>query len=427
MIAAQNLDKEHHIVKKSEEEFGLLKTTLVYGANASGKSNLIKAMAFAKDLITNGVEEDKNVPIKKFKLDSSCYKNPSRFEFEFRYKNLQYAYGFSVDKTKVHEEWLYEIGYDIEKPIFERNEEGIAFNFGHNIYKNINDDEKQRLRYEAKGTGKKLLFLRNCQTRNIPYFNDIYEWFDNVLIIIFPSSKLGSLAGYMKTDTDFKKRFEDILNLFNLGIKKIEFIEEKLEEVAEIPQEIKEDIIQEFPHGENVSLVLGTKDFIYTIQENDLGELIVLRLTIVKDGSNIKNVMFKTWEESNGTRRIMDLIPMLISFTQKTSVFIIDEVERSLHTLLIRKLFDLILNHETFEKSESQLIASTHEVNLLDVKKLFRKDEIWFVEKDKSGASHLYSLAKTDLDDLDLRKGYLNGRFGAIPFIKDVRELGWEE
>ena len=115
---------------------------------------------------------------------------------------------------------------------------------------------------------------------------------------------------------------------------------------------------------------------------------------------------------------------MLIGLS-KDKVFIIDEIERSLHTLLIRRLFELLLQHELFHSAPSQLIVSTHEVNLLDIKNLFRKDEIWFMEKNQDGESVLYSLANADVDNLNLTKGYLNGRFGAIPFIKDIKDLGW--
>jgi AAA15 family ATPase/GTPase len=110
----------------------------------------------------------------------------------------------------------------------------------------------------------------------------------------------------------------------------------------------------------------------------------------------------------------------------KDKVFVIDEIERSLHTLLVKKFFELVLNHDMFKKAQSQLIASTHEVNLLDIKRLFRKDEIWFVEKKPNGESAVYSLANAEVDNFDLVDGYLNGIFGAIPFIRDVRDLGWE-
>jgi AAA15 family ATPase/GTPase len=123
---------------------------------------------------------------------------------------------------------------------------------------------------------------------------------------------------------------------------------------------------------------------------------------------------------------MIELIHNLFRLSKGNSVFIIDEVERSLHVLLIKKLFDFMLNHEQFKNLESQLIASTHEVLLLD-KKLFRKDEIWFIAKE-NGESRAYSLANVEVDDLDLVKGYINNRFGAIPFIiPDVNKIYLEK
>jgi AAA15 family ATPase/GTPase len=116
---------------------------------------------------------------------------------------------------------------------------------------------------------------------------------------------------------------------------------------------------------------------------------------------------------------------MLIGISQG-KVFIVDEIESSLHALLTKKLFEFMLNSKIFINIESQLIATTHEIFLLDVKKLFRKDEIWFIKKRHNRESRLYSLAYADIDNLDIMKGYINGRFGAIPFISNIKELGWE-
>jgi AAA15 family ATPase/GTPase len=107
---------------------------------------------------------------------------------------------------------------------------------------------------------------------------------------------------------------------------------------------------------------------------------------------------------------------MLIGLSQ-AKVFVIDEIENSLHALIIKQLFDFILNSNFFINIESQLIATTHEIFLLDIKKLFRKDEIWFMKKHQNRESRIYSLAYADIEKLDLMKGYINGRFGAIPFI----------
>lgn len=384
MIASAEERHNHHILQgQAAEDIDLLKTSIIYGANASGKSNLIKAMSFAQNFIVNGLAKNQTIDAKPFKLDSSCYKKPSRFEFEFSYQEKQYAYGFAVDKNQVHEEWLFEMGHDIEKPIFERVKNSISFHFEHELFVNLAEEEKQRISYEAKSTRTNLLFLTNCQERNIQSLQSIYQWFAEILIIVFTNSKHQALTSLAKLNIDF---FNKVIKLFNFGIDKIQ--------------------IEEFKDKKSGDLVSK----LITVRKNKTGN----------------DVRFDISEESEGTQRFMEFIPMIIGLS-KDKVFVIDEIERSLHTLLIRKLFELLLQHELFDSAQSQLIASTHEVNLLDIKNLFRKDEIWFMEKNQNGESVLYSLANADVDHLNITKGYLNGRFGAIPFIKDVKELGWDK
>lgn len=429
MIASDESRHSHHVVKgKSENEISLLRSSLLYGANASGKSNLIKAMAFARAFVVEGVGKRKAVKTEPFRLDKSNFKKPSRFEFEFRYKGKQYAYGYSADSSKVHEEWLFEFGYEIETPIFEREDNHIEFNFDHDAFSNISEDEKQRLKYEAKSTRDNLLFLTNCKDRNIRYLESVYEWFDDMLNIIFPRTEILSLPFFMKSNEDIENFFKGILKWFDFRIKNLRIEEIDFEDFDGIPKQLKENIKEDFS-GDQEKKGLGIvsdRHIKYVFKKDEEGILKVLRLTTIRDGKDGQEVLFEISEESDGTRRVIDLLPMLIAL-RKESVFIVDEIENSLHPLLVRGLFDLVLNNEMFGNSQGQLIASTHEVHLLDIKHLFRKDEIWFIEKDGYGQSHAYSLADTNVEDLDLVKGYLSGRFGAIPFIRNATELGWED
>ncbi|TAF08073.1 MAG: ATP-binding protein [Nostocales cyanobacterium] len=424
MIASNDTHHSHHIVGgDSEESIKLLRSSIIYGANASGKSNLIKAMKFAKDFIVNGVEKNKNINIDNFRLDKTCFHKPSRFEFEFRYQNKQYAYGFLIDKHKVHEEWLFEMGLNLENPIYERTRKKINFNFENELFLNISEYDKNRLAYEADGTRENLLFLTNSQERDIKQFENIYTWFDDVLTIIFPNSKPLLLPLVIQVETD---SWSDILKSFDLGIKSIKITQTPLDDYSEIEETIKNKIEEDFPQ-EAVTMFVPHLRCVISKAKDGTDRLIVSNLSTVRIDKDDSEVIFKISEESDGTQRLIDLVPMLINLDQGNAVFVIDEIERSLHSLLIKKLFDLFLNSPKNTNLNSQLIASTHEVNLLDIKELFRKDEIWFVEKDKDGQSILYSLANTDVENLDLATGYLNGRFGAIPFIKDLKASGWSK
>jgi len=242
-----------------------------------------------------------------------------------------------------------------------------------------------------------------------------------VLTIIFPESISALLPLLIMKE----RRFSELLRHFDFGIEGLSISEILLDDYKKIPEKVKEKVREDFPYDEDDANGMFLPQFNCLISSADDQELKVLELFTVKKDTEGNNVDFEVSEESDGTQRVIDLIPMMMKMRQGPSVFVIDEVERSLHTLLIRQIFELILNNEAFHGSESQIIASTHDVSLLDIKRLFRADEIWFVEKNSSGETVLYSLANTDVDDLNLSKGYLNGRFGAIPFLNDMSELGW--
>ncbi len=421
----------NHLVKATNNnEVDLLRATLIYGANASGKSNLIKAIDFAQQLIIKGIEDDSNIVYKKisssnfhFKLNSQNQTKPTRFEFEIKYKSSQYAYGFVFTKTNILEEWLYEIGKLGEKEIYSRKDNLITINFGHQLFTKLQTKDRQRLEFEAESS-KRNLFLHsiNQKDKGIDLFRNVYDWFKNVLTIIFPKTSANLLLP-LKFEKDFEEKLNDyITNYFGFDIQKVKTEKILLEYALDIPQIIKDDLIKTTEYGkQQIRYLPLTQPYLI---EDDGQNLFASKLVTYRKDSNKEEVAFDFTEESDGTRRIFDFIPMLISFAEGNKVFIIDEVERSLHALLSKQLFLLLLNKT--QNSESQLIATTHEVQLMDIKNLFRRDEIWLVEKNEQGETDCYSLAGTNLEGLDLVKGYLKGRYGAIPFFNTMEELGWE-
>lgn len=436
MIASPDNNHPDHVVPEdNKESMRLLRTSVIYGANASGKSNLIKAMKFAQDFIVDGVDKNKNIKVSPFKLDQDSLQKPSRFEFEFRHHQKQYAYGFIIDATQVYEEWLFEIGITKEERIYERNVNGYQFNFKHSLFNKIEGEEENRIKYESKSTRENLLFLTNSKERRITHFKNIYNWFSNVLTILFPETKPFALPLLLKDNEEslnpgFFNNFNQLLKSLDLGIERVDINEIDLEKDDRIPLEVKEMIQEEFPYHDE------TANAIFVLSRNKGNSLMirsipgskalkVMNLATIKQDKNQKEVLFEIEEESDGTQRIIDLIPMLIKLSQDDAVFVIDEIEKSLHVLLVRKIFELFLNFEIDNQNDklhnSQLIATTHQVTLLDIKELFRKDEIWFIEKDQHGQSIAYSLANTHVENLDLVKGYINGRFGAIPFFRAIK------
>jgi len=417
MIPAKKSAKlNEHIIKGND--ISVLKTGILYGANAAGKSNLIMAMDFAKKLITKGTPPNKFIPLTPFKLDETYLEKPSRFEFEFKQGDKNYAYGFSLNHQWILEEWLYEINQIDEKPLFERktqtNEEVIVTP-GASLQ--LSDNALDIFRYTGNmGTRPNQLFITeiaqlNKKKLNISALVDTYQWFDKVLTII--STQSASLALKMKADNLINNHFLDLINLFDTGISGIKPIEVDFDnQLKDLPQAVKENIAINLESGESVLIRANNKTQYMIFRDG--AQIKAVKLMTQHPTQSGLETLFEMGEESEGTQRMIDLIAALISLLNSKKVLLIDELERSLHPRLTKNLLELFLTHS----KESQLIVTTHDSGLLD-SELLRTDEIWFVEKNQAGESSVYSLEEFKPNyDKDIQNGYLLGRFGAVPLIR---------
>jgi AAA15 family ATPase/GTPase len=397
----------------------VLRAAVIYGANASGKSNLIKAMDFARTLIVEGTKPRRLIPLSYFKLDKACADKPSKFEFEFKYRDQAYVYGFRLDAAQIHEEWLYEIKRTANKLLFERrtSEEGVTrVEFGTIQYARKKDEAF--LEFVAEGTRPNQLFLTESIERDVRYFEDAYLWFAQVLVTIFPESKITPTG----LNSDITQAMLEILQLFDIGISGIELKSVRIEDL-DIAEKDKSDLLLEA--GSNRGVVLAeSNDQLYLFSRDEANEVNALKLvTKHKIRGGDEEAEFELIAESDGTRRLIDLIPPLLDLLLGERVVLIDELDRSLHPSLSYNLLRLFLSNK--RRNLSQLVVTTHESSLLDLK-LLRRDEIWFVEKDRDGASSVYSLEEfTPRYDKDVRKGYLLGRFGAIPVVGNESDRAW--
>ncbi|MGD8457875.1 MAG: ATP/GTP-binding protein [Anaerolineales bacterium] len=418
--------KNHIIYSEKPSGINILKGAVIYGANASGKSNLIKAVAFARNLIVYGVEPNYAIPIKCFKLEESCYDHPSKFQFEFKTNENYYIYGFEISEKFVYSEWLYKTSKNTQKLLFERRttEDGETnIEFGNLNY----DDRDDRLlvRITGRQTRNNQLFLTESIDRNISHFEDVHRWFREVLVTIEPESIYSGYGVSSFKSDDLGKDLVNYISLFDTGIKDINL--KDIDEIRKksIPNEILNSISNELKKNdtdEYESFLISSKErFFITYEDNNLRIKSFAFEHNMREGSN--GIFLDINEESDGTKRLLDLVPVLIATKTSNSVFLIDELDRSLHPSICYKFFELFFQNIG---SESQLIATTHESSLLDLD-LFRRDEIWFVEKNKFGESTIYSLEEfAPRYDKDIRRGYLNGRFGAIPILRNPKDLGWE-
>lgn len=400
-----------HIISDHPSEIDVLRFAMLYGANASGKSNLVSAIDFARKLIVDGIRPKQTIAVEPFRLDRAMQKKPSRFEFEFMVERQAYAYGFVVDRRTVHEEWLYAVNTKTEHALFERktvNRTEIEATFAKSL-----EADQQFLEFVARGTRANELLLTKLVENDLEQFSDIYTWFQHKLTIVFPQSRHKGLEINVYKDQKFSEALGSFLKSMNTGIDEvctravdletidfpIDLILERWEEEEE-PEDIKE--------ATEKLAVINTPERQYLLHHNEQDELEAHILSTRRKRGE-ESIEFELSEESDGTKRLFDLFPILHSAEDR--VFIIDELERSLHPNLVRNFIEQFLG----KKHRNQLVVTTHESTLLDLS-IFRRDEIWFIEKTPEGASQLYSLEEfKPRHDLDIRKGYLQGRFGAIP------------
>ena len=426
----QRLKPEHKT--SAVDGISVLKTAVLFGANASGKSNLIKAIAFGQNIVIMGTRPDKQIMYPKFKLDKNSNVNNSRIEYEIRHKDSNYAYGFIFNHQEIVEEWLYKIDSKKDTKIFERKSSAKEeFDLKNVLSLMKNEEERSFFQFVAKATPRNQLLLTEVRTRrvsdNVSGIDDllnVIDWFQNVLRVIFPDDKYKEGLKYeLKQDTNLLSEFEEFLDYFDTGIDGV-CLEKVDEKNTDIPpmliSKLKEDLLSKKSNKVRATIVSNKNTtFFLSVKNNEVVIEKFMTKHKVKDADTIEK--FDTSEESDGTNRIMDFIPLLLDLLRGDNVFIIDEMERSLHPNLIYDLLDLFLSNA--ENIDSQLILASHESSLL-TQKLLRKDEVWFAVKDKDGSSKLHSLEEYNVRfDKEIRRDYLLGRFKAIPRIGSRNQL----
>lgn len=409
------------LLPEHTKDFGkvkLLKTAVIYGANASGKSNLIKSIEFASKIVVKGLDKVDTYK-KHFRLDKENSDKVTSFSFEIELNNKFFDYSFSIllkDNT-IKEEWLYEIGSKPER-IFERDEGEIKL--GRSLIKEETSKNRFEIYSEDISGQKDQLFLNEIATKKLTFpeagiFNGVFDWFKNKLTIVYPGNTYDHLA---IVNRDLVETLSKHLEKFDTGVNEISTIEEDFEEAfRNFPSELRTDVLNELNNTDRTQLLLKSINSNMgplKVYKDGSGEIKVSKLGFVHGEHN--NEIFEVKDESDGTRRLLDFIPLISKFDSNHTI-LIDEFDRSLHPKLTREYFKLFFNDSS---DESQLIVTTHESTLLDLD-LIRRDEIWFVEKSKGGDSKLYSLNKFQVRyDSKIEKAYLLGRYGAIPMFEKL-------
>jgi len=411
-------------------KFQLLKLSSIYGANGAGKSNLIKALYLFQKLVVN-----EEIP---FRLKDTKFKFNSKenlkqvLAIEFVQDDTAFYYGLELlDNTIVTEElYLSGLGKTEDKLLFERKSE-ISGSTTIKFLEAFENDEKSQilksvlLEEFVKPDETVLKLLSNRDNKFLKDVKRAFEWFSDTLQIITPDSKPRALAQRIDVDKEFKKYAEDMMSSFNIGI---ESLSTEKKEIREFFGKDNENELDEFikkvedSPKKMVGLRSRKGDELILVKED--GNIWVKILKVEHKGKDDMVAKFDLDEESDGTVRLLDFVPAFKSVISEKKVFLVDEIERSIHPLLIK---ELVKKFSLDPNTKGQLIFTTHESNLLD-QELFRQDEIWFAEKNKAGSTDLYSLSDfKEHKTIDIRKGYLNGRYGSIPFLGNLKDLNWHD
>jgi uncharacterized protein len=404
----QHIERVPHIKKYKTK---VLPIAAIYGGNASGKSNFFKAIAFARRFILNGTQPDELIPIIPFLLDSAAAQRPSRFIFELMINETVYEYSFSVTKKTVVEEKLVEIGAVREKINYHRRNGSIVFD------ESINKDFSF-LEFTFRATRENILFLTSSVFQNAENFRCVYDWFKNTLKLIAPDARYIPFEQFYDEKNPLYHFMNAILPTLDTGISHLR-IEKIPFENTPMPRSLGTHFQENVKEGATVEIVPdNNRNMRLAVTKKD-GELIAQKLVTYHTGADGEDIMFEMHQESDGSLRVIDLLPAFIDASSKnaSSVYVIDEIDRSLHTLLTRNLISAYLANCSAE-IRSQMLLTTHDVLLID-QHLLRRDEIWVAERDGTGNSTLipFSNYKDIRFDKDIRKSYLQGRMGGIPRI----------
>lgn len=393
MVASSIQEHKDTHLFKANKYFNLLKTGTIYGANASGKSNLFKAMQFMVGFVESSSKDsqaEEEIPVESFKLSTETEDQPSTFEMVFIQDDCRYRYGFQVNSSEVVSEWLFEATKQQETNLFERSFKEI--NIGNNFIEGKGLDIKTR---------DNALFLSVVAQFNGEKSIKVLKWFKNFNVVSGLTDSHNRITSKFLEDKKLKELFLRFIQTADLGIEDI--IVEKVSN----PYPVFKNTKGLFSKISQVSFVLDQDKIFTTHKKYNPEQEIVGYESFSMDKS-----------ESQGTKKLFSLLGPIMDGLINGKTLVIDELDSRLHPLITNFIISLFQSTEHNPKN-SQLIFNTHDTNLLS-NRFFRRDQLWFTEKDKYGSSDLYSLSDFEVkvrNDASFEKDYLLGKYGAIPFL----------
>jgi len=391
------------------EKLRLIKSAVIYGANASGKSNLFQAMDFMRDFMLYSSKEStstEKIPVEKFRLSTETETLPSTFEIVFFLDNIRYRYGFQADAERIHAEWLFFVPSTREATLFTREKDN--FKLGGHFKEGKGLEDKTR---------PNALFLSVADQFNGKKAKRILKWIKNLKIVtVLQSGTEESFTVSKLDEEDFKDFLLKFLNAADIGIKDLNKSSRNFTE---------DDLPEDLTNRERKRLYSMKKGVESKSKDLELIEINTIHEKI--DANNIpisKEIFDLNFHESAGTKALFALSAPIYYTLKNNWVLIIDELTSKLHPLLTRAIIELFHNYncdkEDHLKSSAQLLFASHDTSIL-TNRLFRRDQVWFTQKDRYGATELYSLEEYRIrKDASFNKDYMLGKYGAIPFLGDI-------
>ncbi|HOO56748.1 MAG TPA: ATP-binding protein [bacterium] len=412
MIASNDDTLPQNVVKNAQgTDLNLLKSAVIYGANASGKSNFIKAMTFMKYFVEKSymtLDKDTSINSSPFKLDQAYFQKPSEFEVVFLREGIRYIYGFKIDKKNVLQEWFYHYPKGQQSLLFERTSNTGDIKRDYKFGNSFKGGKKSL----AEKTKRNSLFISVAAQFNHEIADIVVSWFSEYFKVVDYDHPLikeqHSTIEKAVSNEESKNRIVEFLKVSDTGIEDISIDYEKLDDGIKVS-----DFLQNCDNSTEV--IIGQR-----VHHSPN----ILKISILHKGKNAGGesslIPLKLGEESAGTKKLFDISETWINSIDSGSLMIVDEFDLRLHPLLSENLVNMF-NSDSINKNNAQLIITTHNSDLLD-KNIFRRDQVWFTEKSReTGSSSLYSIwdfkknkaRKTE----NLRKNYLAGRYGAVPIL----------
>ena len=414
-----------------EHPTNVVRAAAIYGANGHGKTKFVEAIELLQTLVLHGRAEGEKIGIRKFRPDKSMAKEPSKFSIDFHVDGVDYEYGISCHENYIAEEWLFGRLKVKKTPYFYRtttlNTDGefqTDVEIGATLKGLI---KKQKLRrkdfidYVADGTRPNQPFLTEAVERNVAALKPVTDWFRRCLVIIGAEAHYEPLYSRAQADEKFTDFLSNFMRRADIGIDHIKTTEVKMDLDALDMDDSSRDEIRKICKEGNAVLLGAGEGPVSVITQNKDGDLIGVSLSSVHKNEAGEETAYAMDEESAGTQRLVNLVPMLMDLNTRARTYVVDELDRKLHPLLAYRLIESF-----FESSgNGQLIFTTHNTRLMSAD-LLRRDELWLVEKDRNGAATLLSMSDLNIrSDVRLEKGYLQGRFGGIPRDGGFGEMEW--